>query len=517
MRLKTATLAVIGLVALGSASYLAMEWLWPRKTPTLVAVTPPPPLPPAPRSSRMFVPVAIPLSLIRDTIDQAAPRDFAGKGENPAPQILSRTDINWAATRGPISAASKDNAIVFSTPLNGTLKFSGELSASTQDAIGGVLNQFLGADTAKRIGGINIKSVNTNADIRGDVMMSAQPALAANWRIDPRLAASVNLGDTALSVSGIRVSVPRQVKPMIDRAVNDQLAQLQERLRNDPTIEQVARSNWQQMCRSIPLQGVGAGLPPLWLELKPTKAIAAQPAVDGKSLTLTLGIEAASRITPKETRPECPFPATLDLVSAKDAGRVSIGVPIDLPFTDINRILDAQLKDKTFPEDGSGAVAVKVKRATVAPSGDRLLLSLLIDASEKKSFLNLGGEATVQLWGRPVLDQKNQILRLADIELAVESEAAFGLLGTAARAAMPFLEQAITEKAVIDLKPLAADAKKQIAEVIAQFRKNADGAQINASVADLRLAGIAFDATTLRVIAEATGNASVTVTKLPKL
>ncbi len=36
---------------------------------------------------------------------------------------------------------------------------------------------------------------------------------------------------------------------------------------------------WAKACRSIPLQGTGAGstLPPLWLELKPTRAIAVQP------------------------------------------------------------------------------------------------------------------------------------------------------------------------------------------------------------------------------------------------
>ena len=115
-------------------------------------------------------------------------------------------------------------------------------------------------------------------------------------------------------------------------------------------------------------------------------------------------------------------------------GRVSIGVPIDMPFTEINKIIEAQFAGKTFPEDGSGSVDVTVKRASVAASGDRLLISLLVNAKEKKSFFGFGGEANVHIWGRPALDQAQQILRLTDIELAVESEAAFGLLGAAARA-----------------------------------------------------------------------------------
>ena len=167
--------------------------------------------------------------------------------------------------------------------------------------------------------------------------------------------------------------------------------------------------------------------------------------------------------------------------------------------------MEAQFAGKTFPEDGSGSVDVTVKRASVAASGDRLLISLLVNAKEKKSFLGFGGEATVHIWGRPALDPAQQTLRLTDIELAVESEAAFGLLGAAARAAMPHLQKALAEKAVVDLKPFASNAQKKIAAVIADFQKNEDGVRVAAEITSLRLADIAFDSKTLRVIAEADG------------
>src|SRR4029079_8326711 len=107
-----------------------------------------------------------------------------------------------------------------------------------------------------------------------------------------------------------------------------------------------------------------------------------------------------------------------------------------------------------------------------AASGNHLLISLLVNAREKASYFGLGGEANVHIWGRPVLDQAQQTLRLTDIELAVESEAAFGLLGAAARAAMPQLQRALAEKATIDLKPFASNAQRKIAAVIADFQRN---------------------------------------------
>jgi hypothetical protein len=198
-------------------------------------------------------------------------------------------------------------------------------------------------------------------------------------------------------------------------------------------------------------------------------------------------------------------------------GQLSIGLPIDVPFTSLNALMETQLKGRRFPEDGSGSVDVEVRRASVAASGNRLLVSMLVKARERKSWFGFGAEATVHVWGKPVLDAKNQILRLTDVSLAVESEAAFGLLGAAARAAMPYLQAALAENAVIDLKPFAADAKAKIGVALRDFQQDSIGVRVDAVVEDLRLTGIEFDSNTLRVIAEADGTVAVSVTDLPKM
>ena len=256
-------------------------------------------------------------------------------------------------------------------------------------------------------------------------------------------------------------------------------------------------------------------MPNLWLELRPTRAFAAQPRIKRAALTLTIGVQAETRIVPNETKPDCPFPAQLELVPQIEQGRVNIAVPIDIPFTEVNRLLEAQLKGKTFPEDKAARSRPRCSSVKLAASGDRLLISLRVKANENKSWFGLGAEATIHVWGRPVLDRERQMLRLNDVALDVESEAAFGLLGAAARAAVPYLEKALAENAVIDLLPLAANARKSIEAAIADFRKSADGVRVDAAVTGLRLVGIEFDAKTLRVIAEADGTARVAVTALP--
>ena len=517
---RPTTIAIAaGVVALSFLVALkAMDWLSPGGTVPAPALAELPPLPPTARSSYVVASVVITLSAIRDVADRTAPRNFAGKANNPLSQLLQNADIGWNALRGPIAATGGEDALSLSTPLTGKVNVTGSLSSKATGAVGDAIAGLLGNNAAKKIGSVNIKALNASAEIKGNVVITARPKLAAAWRLEPNLAAQVNLSDTSLSVAGARVNVPAQVKPMIDKTVSEQLNIVAERVRNDPILERTARLQWAKACRSVPLQSVGdaSSSPMLWLELKPTRAIAAQPRIDSAAMTLTMGIEAETRITSAQTKPDCPFPDKITIVPPTPGG-VSIAVPIDLPFTELNKIIEAQIAGQTFPEDGSGPVDVTVKHASIQAAGDRLLISLLVRAKEKKSLLGLGAEATVHVWGSPVLDQTRQTLRLSNIELAVDSEAAFGLLGAAARAVMPRLQGALAAKAIVDLKPFASNAREKIASAIADFQKSGGGVRVVADIKSLVLADVAFDSNTLRVIAAAEGAINASVTALSGL
>ena len=517
-RLKTIAIALGVIVVSFLVSLKAMDWLSLGGAVKAPAITEPPPLPPVARTSFVVAPVVISLSAIRDAAEHSAQKNFAGKANNPVAQVLQNADIGWTAARGPITATGGQDMLSLSTPITGKVNVTGSLSSKATGAVTDAIGGLLGANAAKQIGSVNIKNVNANAEIKGNVTITARPKLAAAWRVEPNFGAQVTLGDTNVSLAGAHVNVPAQVKPFIDKIVGEQLDALGARIRNDPVLEKNARIQWAKACRSTPLQAAGAtaAMPALWLEMKPTRAIAAQPKVDASALTLTLGIEAETRVTASPTKPDCPFPDKITIVPPTPGG-LSIGVPIDVPFTEIDKIIATQFVGKTFPEDGSGPVDITVKHATLAASGNRLLISLLVHAKEKKSFFGFGADATLHIWGRPMLDDAQQTLRFTDVQLAVESEAAFGLLGAAARAVVPHLQQTLYEKAIVDLKPFAANAQQKITEAIADFQKSEDGVQVKTEINDLRLAGIAFDAKTLRVVAQAEGTINVTVTKLPNL
>jgi hypothetical protein len=517
---KIALGAVIVVVLAGAV--VAMKWIRSEgRRPALASV---PPLAPVTRSSTVIVPTTIELNAIRDALEKAAPPQLSGKSEIPPLPFVGSFDFAWAVARGEFAVAGGPDGLTVSSALNGTFRASGQLSTTANDMqdLQDLLGSLFGGSSPPRSnppptqGQQNQpeKIFEQTTNFRGSARLTARPTLLPEWRIEPNLTTQVSLSDASLDFMGTKLNVPEEVKPMLESSINDLVASLQSTVLADPVIEQAARQEWAKMCRSISLGATAPDMPNLWLEVRPTRAFAAQPGIDQKSLTLTVGVQSDTRIVPNETRPNCPFPERLEIVPQTDQGRVSIAVPMDIPFTEINRLMEEQLKGKVFPEDRSGSFSATIKSVNLAASGDRLLISVGVRANETKTWFGFGADATIYVWGRPILDTARQTLRLKDLTLDVESESAFGVLGVAARAALPYLEAALDEKAVIDLVPLARDARRNIEAAVADFRKNNEGIQVDAQVLELRLVGLEFDATTLRVIGEAEGTARATVTKL---
>lgn len=512
--IKTILLGGLVVIVFFGGTLFALDAIWPSnpmgdKRPTLAQLSP---LPPTSRISAITAPVAVANNAIRDVLDNAAPRNLAGKRDNPLSELLGKADIGWTIARGPISISGANQALTISTPLNGSLRVTGNIAGGAGN-VAGALTGLVGDALGRSVGNITTRALDQRADIRGTVTVTSRPTLLPNWRIEPNLTGNVAIGESGMQIAGIRLNVGNEVKPLLDKTVGDQIANLSNQMRNDPRLEQIARREWAKMCRSIPLGQASKDAPNLWLELKPVRAAAATPRIDPNWVILTLGVQAETRIVPSETKPNCPFPQRLEIVQQLDQGQVAIAVPIDMPFTELNRIMELQLKGKTFGEKDSPA-EVTVLKSSIAASGERLLISLRVKAKEKKSWFGLGAEATVHVWGKPALDRQNQIMRLTDITLDVESEAAFGLLGTAAKAAIPYVQSALEENAVVDLKPFAASAKSSIETAIKEFQSQTDGVQAEAQVTGLRLVQIEFDSKTLRVIAEADGMVRALVTKL---
>jgi hypothetical protein len=307
----------------------------------LAILQPPKALQPVTRASQVIAPVAVALTAIGNSLDAAAPRDFAGKNDNPVTQLLGQAEIGLTVTRGTMVASGQSNTLTITTPLNGSVRITGQIGNTAGKAVGGIggaIGNLLGGNAVgKQIEDLAVKTLDQRTDFRGNVVVTSRPQLTSAWRIEPNLAGRLDFNDAGTNIAGVKVNLGNEIKPVLDPIVSNQITALQARLRNDPTIERSAREQWIKMCRSIPLGGEKTGLPPLWLEMRPVRAAAAQPQVDARNVTITIGVQAETRILPNETKPNCPFPAQLELVPPMQDGVLAVGVPIDMPFTELNK------------------------------------------------------------------------------------------------------------------------------------------------------------------------------------
>src|SRR4051812_26383561 len=449
--MRTILIVLAGVFATAAGAFIGLEVFWPaapiQNRPALVQV---PPLAPLTRTSTVVAPATITMGAIQKAMESAAPRNLNGDRKGATRELPIDLNIGWVINRGPLAVAGRGDSLNVSTTLNGTLRASGMLGAvgNAGGQLGGALGNVigsLGGDLGRQVQGLAGKAFDQNAEVHGNVAVTARPTILPAWRIAPNLAANVSINEVSLPIAGLRLSVANEVKPFVDKSVREQVGALEQRVRSDPSFETTARAEWTKLCKSYSLGVAGQGAPNLWLEIKPTRAFAAQPRIDAVGVNLLVGVEAQTRIVPAETKPVCPFPQQIEIVPQLSTGKVSIGVPIDIPFTEVNKLLKAQLVGKTFPEDKSGSIDITIRNVEVAATGDQLLISLAVNAHERSIF-SFGTDATIHVYGKPQLDRQNQILRLTDIELDINSAGAFGLVGTAARAAIPYLKPTLAEK-----------------------------------------------------------------------
>ena len=501
---------VVVLVCLGGAFWAFINYYgttnFAEHPPELKPV---PPLEAVTRTSVVIAPVAVALPAMRDAMEANAPRNFSGTHDNPYSNMLGKSDVSWTAERGPIQIVSTQSGVDISTSIAGTAKLSGQRNNSN-DNISSRLGGLLGGRLGRQAEDLANRTLQQTAALSATVTVTGRPVLLPDWHFDPNLSGRTSLGD--VKFAGFQFNVSSQIKPQLDSAMNEQMTTLSNRLRNDPMLELAVKPEWSKMCRSISLGASAPNAPPLWLEVRPTQAIAAQPRFVSDWVIITVGLRAETRIVPNETKPDCPFPSQLQIVPPVDKGQISIAVPIDVPLSELNRVMEQQLKGKTFSDDKNSVGEVTVLSVKLAASGDRLLVSLRVKASETKSWFGFSTEATVHLLGKPTLDPNSQIMRLSDVSLDVDTDA---LIGAAVRAAMPFVQSAIEKNAVVDLKPFATNALASIETMLAEFKKPVDGVEIDAAITGLRMASIAFDSKTMRVIGEVQGNARALVRKLP--
>src|SRR6185503_15383325 len=136
----------VAAVCVAGLFFAATVWTLSRLLPpsdsglpdALAIMKPPPPLQPVTRASHVVAPVAVSLAAIGHALDSATPREFAGKNDNPVTQLLGQAEIGLTVTRGTIYTTGQPGAMTIVTPLNGTVRITGQIGTAAGKVVGGI-------------------------------------------------------------------------------------------------------------------------------------------------------------------------------------------------------------------------------------------------------------------------------------------------------------------------------------------------------------------------------------------
>jgi len=208
----------------------------PDRRPNLVEA---PPLAPVTRSSVIVTPAAIALSAIQEALEKAAPSDSSGKPEIPAALNPFNVEIDWSLVRGPFVVSGRPDAIELSTALRGSFRTSGQMPTppgglSGLPGIPGLQDFFGGGQGRQGTQRPVERTSDQRAEIAGNILLTARPTLVPGWRLEPNLVSQVTIADASFSMMGTKLNLSQQMKPNLERMINEQVAALQAWVRNSP-------------------------------------------------------------------------------------------------------------------------------------------------------------------------------------------------------------------------------------------------------------------------------------------
>jgi hypothetical protein len=486
--MRIVALAVSAVIALVAAAALILLPAWRSSSfqAALPAIPPATPLPPLPSpSSTVIVPIEVRLDGIARHLNARLRRSGAEEEENFARDLLRDDRMAYSWTRGDLALSAQDGALVVAAPLTGRVTAEGRLAFAR---------------------------VTGAADIEGTATLRARPTLRTSWRIDPGLHGfAVDIREANLRLGPVSTSARRIATRLAERYVERALPDLNAAIAEDAFLETAARRAFADLCRSHPVRR--PDLPAIFVEVRPRRAIAAQPRITGEALALVIGIEAEIRISDSETRPDCPFPSELVLVDPPAEGPLAVAAPVELTFGAVNAAL-TRLNGRTV-EDRARGIAVEIGRVTVRPAGTRLLVSAEVRARPPGIAGRLAGafSGTVHALAEPRLDAETRSLRLRDVALDVGSRepltAAFG--GTAAALVEGFLAEQTTIDLSRELDRLNAAAETAVRELAARR----EGVRLDIRLNRSTLEGLAFDGERLRVTVLLGGTLRAEVVDIP--
>lgn len=375
------------------------------------------------RPSVVTVPITVALTDLQAALEKAVPRSEAGSRPNPIGDPVVDDSLTWEFRRAPISVAGQGDKLVASTSIGGVVRVQGNVKP-----IRGDVGRFLGSLSPT-------VPFSAHADLSAEATLTAAPVLNADWSINPRLAGVARVTEASIPIAGVTsLSVRGEVQPKLDEKVAQLVARLNARLAADDGLRKAAARAWADLCRAHPVDAPPGLGTKLYLLIEPVAAHVAPPKIDARTMTLTVGVTATTRLVDADATPAC---APLPNISPVQAEGLALDVPISLGYPTLSNALTEEARRKPT-RTADGAFELAVEKVTLRPAGSEVVVSADLKASEKRWF-GASYAGTVHLRAAPTYDPGTRVLKLSALRLDAGSDASLSRHGATARLIAPLV------------------------------------------------------------------------------
>ena len=358
---------------------------------------------PPPFTSRVHLPIRIPMEALRSRAETLLPEELARIEDTP---VATASTVSVRLVRdGPLGLETADGAILWSVPVR---LEKGRVDFRVQRTLN------LGFGLQKEV------SAGHHVDFGGAFILRGRTtvALSPDWSLVSRTSATPEWTESLtvridLKVGSFTVDVARLASDAVGRHIGEAAGEIDRRLRAVARARERAEAAWEALRKPVRVFGD----PALWISVRALRCFLPPPESRGDAILLSPAVYAEFRATlgaaPEPADPG-PLP-DLDTVPTSGSG-FQLSAPVDIPFRDLQPLLRERVVGREFKMPSGDTIRVR----DLAVSGDGERLGVYADVSMSEGRL-LGFEGRLHLSCRPRIDEEAEYLYVEDLAYELET------------------------------------------------------------------------------------------------
>ena len=353
-----------------------------------------------------------------------------------------------------------------------------------------------------------VKELLRNIDFRAasfTVIADLQPRINSNWQLQLAAKSTIQWNESpAVKVLGVDIDIQSKIEKPIQKALDKALLKQQQKMARDNRFRQRVEAFWHTLQQPRKLKGPF----PLWLKANPSAINLSTIRIDANLIQVDMSLRTTllTSGTPENLNDQpSPLPPLVQQTPYNSG--ISISMPLAIAYRDLADNLQEQIKSQPLVFK-QGKSSVTVKSIEIYPNNDRLVLAAKVRLSGLAGLLTSDGEIFIS--GKPVIDNQEKVLKLADVAFSRQLDSVFW--NTATRLMQDKLLSGLQNSLIYDFSQ-RYDALHQSINQQLQDHKN-EKLKLSGQLYGLQIKHIEPDLEELRLIVDAQGEVTLELTTL---